>query len=520
MGAWLTFSKQPVASRLAEKTQAPLEKLRLIVSKSKQLRFTRGPIFVTTSEGTVLLKALQQAAAFTLPLHLPAHGRGRGFPPALAALLTQPLGPLDLPELPSLGGPLLPHGAVAEAQQATAKLWGSRSCWFGVNGSTGLLQAALLGAMGPGQRLLCPRNLHRSVLHGVVLAGLEPICYTLPFSRQWGMSHPVDVAWFQRVLAALAARNCSVDLVLLVNPTYQGLSAPLTPLVRLCHSQGLPVLVDEAHGSHFRAHAALPRDALAAGADLVVHSAHKSLPGLTQTAVLHHSGTRISKEDLEQGLLLMQTSSPSALLLAATELAAAWPHQQPRAGCLLSRAMDRWTHWQQQLAPMGWRVSPGDDPLRLRLCTMAWGRSGLALDEHLLRLGIAGELPEPAGLTLYMGFQPPRDALSRLRNALAQLHWPQQGLQGGVESIQPAPTPLLTCPAVPARSAWFGPTRRLPLKEAVGHVVAEAITPYPPGIPLLLPGERLDEERCAWLLRSGHLYQHPGGALDTVKVLR
>ena len=470
--------------------------------------------------GTVLLKALQRAAAFTLPLHLPAHGGGRGFPPALAALLREPLGPLDLPELPSLGGPLLAHGAVAEAQQATAKLWGSRCCWFGVNGSTGLLQAALLGVLRPGQRLLCPRNLHRSVLHGAVLAGLEPVYYSLPFSRRWGLSQPVDVAWFQRVLAAVAEQGCSVDLALLVNPTYQGLSAPLTPLVRLCHSHGLPVLVDEAHGSHFRGHAALPRDALAAGADLVVHSTHKSLPGLTQTAVLHSCGTRFSREDLEQGLLLVQTSSPSALLLAATELAAAWPHQQPQAGCVLSRAMDRWHHWRQQLTRTGWRVSPSDDPLRLRLCITAGGPSGLALDEHLLRLGIAGELPEPAGLTFYLGFQPPRQALGRLRNALAQLHRPAPTPPGVAERVQPAPTPLLARAAVPPRTAWFGPTRRLPLKEAVGQVVAEAVTPYPPGIPLLLPGERLDEERCAWLLHGQHLWQHPGGMLDTVKILR
>ena len=470
--------------------------------------------------GTVLLKALQREAAFTLPLHLPAHGRGRGFPPALAALLREPLGPLDLPELPSLGGPLLPHGAVAEAQQATAELWGSRHCWFGVNGSTGLLQAALLGSLVPGQRLLCPRNLHRSVLHGAVLAGLEPVYYSLPFSRRWGLSQPMDVAWFQRVLAAVADQGCPVDLVLLVNPTYQGLSAPLAPLVRLCHSRGLPVLVDEAHGSHFRGHAALPRDALAAGADLVVHSAHKSLPGLTQTAVLHSCGARVSREDLEQGLLLMQTSSPSALLLAATELAAAWPHQQPRAGGVLSRAMDRWCHWRRQLTRAGWRVSPSDDPLRLRLCTTAGGLGGLALDEHLLRLGIAGELPEPAGLTFYLGFQPPRQALARLQGALARLPWSPPKSSGTVESVRPAPTPLLARSAVPPRTAWFGTTRRLPLNEAVGQVVAEAVTPYPPGIPLLLPGERLDEERCAWLLRSRHLWQHPGGMLDTVKVLR
>jgi len=466
----------------------------------------------------VLLNALQQTAASTLPLHLPAHGRGTGLPPGLAALITPQLARLDLPELPSLGGPLLCRGAVAEAQQAIAQLWGSRSCWFGVNGSTGLLQAALLGALGPGQGLLCPRNLHRSVLHGAVLAGIEPIYYNLPFAEDWGMHRPVDVTWFHQVLETLGSQDCTVNLVLLVNPTYQGLSAPLTPLVQLCHDHGLAVLVDEAHGSHFRGHDALPRDALAAGADLVVHSAHKSLPGLTQTAVLHCCGERVCKDELEQGLLLLQTSSPSSLLLAATELAAAWPHQQPLAAGLLSRAMDRWNQWQQELTHGGWLVSPSDDPLRLRLCTMGRGHSGLELDDHLLAFGVAGELPEPAGLTFYMGLQTPGRALHQLQQALAQLPWPQ-GHRQGSQVMPPLPTPLLARSAVPPRTAWFGPSRRLPLQQAVGHVVAEAITPYPPGIPLLLPGERLDEARCTWLLRYSHLWQQLDDALDTVKVL-
>ena len=475
--------------------------------------------------GTVLQTALQRVARKQLCLHLPTHGQGRGLPQNLRRLVPAALARLDLPELPAVGGPLLETGAVADAQAAIARLWGSRACRFGVNGATGLLQAAVLGALRPGQRLLCPRSVHRSVLHAAVLAGIEPVYYNLPFDARLGLCRPPDVPWFEAVLKTLASQGPAVDLVLLVSPVYQGLSAPLAALVALCHRANLPVLVDEAHGSHFRAHAGLPRDALAAGADLVVHSAHKSLPGLTQTAVLHWQGNRFNREDLNRGLLLVQTSSPSALLLAATEVAAAWPHQ-PEAEQLLARALQRAQIWRQRLQQDGWTVGHSDDPLRLRLCTLPLGVSGLELDDLLLNAGLAAELPEPAGLTCCPGLCPPPSALGKLRRALhaARAHIASRSTNGAVfralqdsENREAAPFPLVGRSVVSPRHAWFGCRCRIPLHQAHGRVVAEAVTPYPPGIPLVLPGEQLNREQCAWLARQQRHWRQPH--LDTVTVL-
>ncbi|MGB5136152.1 MAG: lysine decarboxylase, partial [Prochlorococcaceae cyanobacterium] len=246
-----------------------------------------------------------------LALHLPAHGRGRGLAPELAALLRQPPGCWDLPELPAIGGPLEPAGAVADAQRACAELLGAERCWFGVNGASGLLQAALLALAPPGSRVLLPRNLHRSLLHACVLGRLRPVLFNLPFDPASGLWRPPDTPWLERVLAAALAQG-PLAAVVLVSPTYQGFAADLAALTPLVHGAGLPLLVDQAHGRG---------EALAAGADLVVLSCQKAGGGLAQSAALMAQGPLHEPAAIARSLLWLQTSSPSALLMASAEAA-------------------------------------------------------------------------------------------------------------------------------------------------------------------------------------------------------
>ncbi|MFM7267698.1 MAG: lysine decarboxylase, partial [Cyanobium sp.] len=225
-----------------------------------------------------------------LALHLPAHGRGRALAPELRRLLHLPPARWDLPELPALGGPLEPHGAVAEAQEACANLLGADRCWFGVNGASGLLQAAALAVAPPGSRLLLPRNLHRSLLHACVLGGIEPLIFDLPFDPATGLWQPATAEHLERVLAQ--AMPLQPAALVLVDPTYQGLQADLTALVACLRrwAPGLPLLVDEAHGQG---------RALAAGADLMVLSHQKAGSGLAQSALLALRGDRLTAEALE-----------------------------------------------------------------------------------------------------------------------------------------------------------------------------------------------------------------------------
>ncbi len=253
------------------------------------------------------------------PLFLPAHGRGAALPAELRKLLQRRAGLWDLPELPSLGGPLEPNGAIGESQRAAAAAIGVDHCWYGVNGATGLLQAALLGIASPGETVLLPRNCHRSVIQACVLGDLNPLLFDLPFQTDRGHPAPVDGAWMKKVLAALPHQTPRIAAALLVHPTYQGYATNPKPLIDGLHSLGCPVLVDEAHGAHFAAHVDehLPKSALQGGADLVVHSLQKSATGLAQTAVLWMQGQRVDPDRIRRSLGLLQTSSPSALLLAS-----------------------------------------------------------------------------------------------------------------------------------------------------------------------------------------------------------
>jgi len=436
-----------------------------------------------------------------LALHLPAHGRGRGLSPALQRLLRQRPGSWDLPELPELGGPLIDSGAVADAQRRCASQLGAEAVWFGVNGASGLLQVALLALAPPGSRVLLPRNLHRSLLHGCVLGQLRPVLFDLPFDPASGLWQQPSPAHLEAVLAAAGP----VAALVLVSPSYQGQRADLPALVALAQRRGLPVLVDQAHGRG---------EALAAGADLVVLSAQKAGGGLAQSAALVMQGPRLSREAVARALLWLQTSSPSALLLASA--AAALAHGRSAAGRRRrQRAESRAIALRQGLEQRGFPLVANADPLRLVLATAPLGINGLEADGWLMERGVVAELPEPGALTFCLGLAPPRALERQLPRRLQALR--RELGDGPLPPFTPPPLPLVAAPERDLAAAWRAPQLRLPLEQATGRLAAEPLCPYPPGIPLLVPGERIDGERAAWLVSQRLLW--PGQIADTVSVV-
>jgi lysine decarboxylase len=440
----------------------------------------------------------------SLWLHLPAHGRGRGLAPELGRLLRQAPARWDLPELPEVGGPLIPTGWVAEAQQECAALLGAKRCWFGVNGASGLLQVSLLAMAEPGSRVLLPRNLHRSLLHGCLLGDLVPVLFDLPFDPSTGLWLPPSVAHLRQVIGAAQAAG-PLEALVLVDPSYQGLEGDLPALVALGHQAGLKVLVDQAHGQG---------EALAAGADLVVLSCQKSGGGLAQSALVLLQGERVNPGAMERALLWLQSSSPSALLLASAGAAVrhatsgAGQVQRRRALTIAGRLRQRCHRSQLPLVP-------NQDPLRVVLHTAAMGINGLDADAWLMGKGVLAELPEPGTLTFCLGMEPPAWLEWRLPRQLVAL----RRCLGGqpLPPFSAPPLPLVASPAMPLGLAWRSPAIQLPLVGAVGRIAAEPICPYPPGIPLLVPGERIDGARAAWLAEQ-HA-QWPGQIADTVMVV-
>jgi arginine/lysine/ornithine decarboxylase len=439
-------------------------------------------------------------------LFLPAHGRGQALPEEFKRLLRQRAGVWDLPELAEIGGPLEPEGAVGESQRNSAAAMGADHCWYGVNGATGLLQAALLAMAQPGDAVLMPRNVHRSLIQACVLGDIEPLLYNVPYQTKQGHSAPPNLAWIQKVLADLPNHQRKIKAAVLVHPTYQGYANDPSDIIHALHEQGFSVLVDEAHGSHLAAaiDLDLPPSSLHCGADLVVHSLHKSAAGLAQTAVLWLKGKRVDRERIERCLGWVQTTSPSALLLASCE-SALKQLSNPRDKRILADRINEARLIQSRLIQSGVPLIETQDPLRIVLHTGSAGISGIDADAWFMQNGLIAELPEPGTLTFCLGLSKHRNLHSKMSRAWKKLIQSNQN-QSAQKDFATPPLPLLAKPDVKLSKAWNAPSKVLTFEQSEGEVASELVCPYPPGIPLLIPGERVDHARALWLAEQSRLW--------------
>ena len=435
-------------------------------------------------------------------LFLPAHGRGYALPNKLKRLLRLRPGIWDLPELFEIGGPLISDGAIAESQRCSAYKVGVDRCWYGVNGATGLLQSALLALARPGQAILMPRNIHKSCIQACLFGGLTPLLFDIPFLSDRGHSSIFDRKWLQRVFRKAKGLEEDIAAVVLVNPTYQGYSADMESLIDEIHSHSLPVLVDEAHGAYFisQIRPDLPKSALSFGADLVVHSLHKSAPGLVQSAVLWSQGLRVDPSKIERSIELLQTSSPSSLLLASCESSINELIDSKWRKKLILR-IEEAESLREFLISREVPMLKNSDPLRIILHTAKFGLSGIEVDKKFIEKRIIGELAEPGTLTFCLGFASHiglGQRFVRIWNEVlkSSLISPKDSL------FTKPPFCLVSKPFKPCSYSWGSDFQKVKLRDSVGRVSVEMVCPYPPGIPLIVPGEIFDEARVDWLIKQ------------------
>ncbi len=481
---------------------------------------------------TPLLSALQAGgqrphAAF----YAPGHRRGQGASARLRELLGSAALASDLPELPELDNLFAPEGVILAAQELAAVAFGADRTFFLANGSTCGIEAAILATCGPGDKIIVPRNAHRSVIAGLVLAGAMPIFV----SPECGLGLALGVK-VEHIAAALA-HHPDTRAILLVSPTYHGVCSEVGAIAALAHHHGIPLVVDEAHGPHFAFHPDLPTPALALGADLVVQSTHKVLGALSQAAMLHVRGARIDLPRLQGALQLTQSSSPSALLLASLDAAR---HQMATEGIeRLEPAIALSLHLRSELASIsGLGVieksaiaafsSVSDlDVTRLTVDVSGLGLTGLEADEILHGdLGVTVELPEMQHLTLIVSLGNTAEDGQRCSagfRALAERLPPQTAAANSAPqfSLLENAEPVFALPAVSPRQAFFTETETVTAENAVGRISAETISAYPPGIPALVAGEVIGERAIAHLAdvkrQGGYL---TGGSDATLKTLR
>ena len=439
------------------------------------------------------------AQSDNVPFHTPGHHKGQGIDPELKIWWGEAIFRADLPELPELDNLFAPDGVIAEAQTLAAEAWGSDRTFFLTNGSTAGVIASILAVCNPGDSVLVPRNVHRSVISGLILSGANPVFMMPEYDERLGITHGVTVDTVANHLAS----NPKIKAVLIVNPTYYGVCSDVVTIVNLIHQYNLPLIVDEAHGAHFQFHPALPIAALSAGADIVIQSTHKTLSALTQASMLHMKGNRISADRLAKSLQLVQSTSPSYLLLASLDIARM--QMATQGEMLLREAIDRVQRVRSginkiaNITTLEFTHSPGFHELDLlRITVLISGIDGFEADEILHEeLGITCELPGLQSLTFIITHGTTDLDCDRLLTGLQKLSdriLEPHNNSFNCKLFTEIPTIVLS-----PRDAFFEKSKLVTVSDAIGLISADLICPYPPGIPIIMPGEQITENAIVYL---------------------
>lgn len=425
------------------------------------------------------------------PLHMPGHKRRVSPAPGLAV-------GWDMTEVPGVDDLHEAEGILKAAMDRTAQLHGAEKTWYLVNGSTCGLLAGIRALAPAGSTVIAARNCHKAVYHGLELGNLTVRWLMPPLDRVSGVCGSISPQAVEKALQECPEAAC----VILTSPTYEGVISDIAAIAVLCHRRGVPLLVDEAHGAHLGLFPGWPESALRLGADLVVQSAHKTLPSLTQTALLHLGKESLADPaEVERQLGVFETSSPSYLLLASLDGC---------TGLLRERGETLFAHWREQLA--GFDESTADlqkfrvlchgadrledhphffafDPGKLPICTAGAGESGTSLADKLRRRGFETEMACGA---ICLAMTSPCDqtaAVEHFAQTLLELDKAAARADSAAPAFLPPPGEAIYTQA----QALLLPAEEVPLPEAAGRIAGEYVWAYPPGVPLIAPGEQLTE---------------------------
>jgi arginine decarboxylase len=478
---------------------------------------------------------LDYVDAGVLPFHTPGHVQGNGMDLAFREFVGDNICAIDLTPMPGIDDLLQPTEAIKEAQELAAEAWGADNTFFLINGSTSGNQCMMMAAVNPGDKIAVPRNSHKSMLGGLVMSGAEPIYMHPEVDEELRMDHCVTPETVARTLA----RHPDLAAVYLVSPTYYGVAADLASIERIAHDAGKLLLVDEAWGPHFHFHPALPLSATAAGADLCVNSTHKMLSAFSQCAMLHQKGDRARLDRLKAVLKMFLSTSPNLPMVASLDVARKQMATEGEA--LLTRTIDLAQETRARLNRIPGIYCFGEelqgrngvfdlDPTKIAVTVKDLGYTGYEVSAILRRrYNIQVELADLFNVVALITIGTTREAAQRLVDAFEELARDDRPIDmfapsGILEERLRRGTFLL--PSVPPmrmlpRDAFLAATEFVKFRESRGRICAETLTPYPPGIPVIAPGEEITQEIIDYLrleLKAGVRIQGPND--DELRVIR
>ena len=445
-----------------------------------------------TQERAPIYEALEQLQSMRLvPFDVPGHKRGRGNP-ELTALLGERCMNLDVNSMKCLDFLCHPVSVIRDAEELAAEAFGAAHAFLMVGGTTSAVQSMVLSVSKKGEKIILPRNVHRSVMGAMVLNGALPVYVDPGCDDELGISLGMSVEGVRKAIE----QNPDAKAVLVNNPTYYGICSDLKAIAGLAHSHGMLCIADEAHGTHFYFGEDMPLSAMAAGADMAAVSMHKSGGSLTQSSLLL-TGPRVNADHVRQIINLTQTTSASYLLLSSLDISrrnlALRGKESFAAVCGLAdyarseiNDLGGWYAYSKELIN-------GDsifdfDSTKLSVYTLDMGLAGIEVydllrDEYDIQI----EFGDLGNILAYLSIGDRKRDVERLVSALSEIGRLYAKDRTGMMENEYIP-PVV---AVTPQYAFYAPKKSLPIEETAGYICSEFVMCYPPGIPILAPGERV-----------------------------
>lgn len=483
----------------------------------------------TKQDSTPLLDAISRFID-TKPAYfrIPGHRLERGISSRWTEKVGREIFAYDVTETPFTDDLHSPQGAILEAERLLCALYGADKSFFLVNGTTCGNEAMILSAALEGQEILIARNAHKSAMMGLVLSGAKPV-YVMPeILDGWGIQGGIAPEAVRKAFETHP--NCKA--LFLVSPSYYGIASDLKKIAEICHEFGALLLVDEAHGGHVYFHEAMPMGALRAGADLCVQSMHKVTGALTQSSVLHvrsHGIGAASLDAVANHLHLVQSTSPSYLLMASLDCAR---YEFAKSGReMMEKALKLAAYAREEIRKIsgfrcmgqeasGLAAAAGIDGTRLVISAKGLGLTGYGLERLLFeRYAVNMELADYENVLAVVTFANTLEDMDRLieacrwisREAEISKTMFQKGHECNKYNIK---LPAIPEQAMTPRQAYFSQAAGTPWRDAVGKISAQTVAPYPPGIPVIYPGERITREVWEYIEAFRKDGRHMHGAKD------
>lgn len=455
---------------------------------------------------TPLFTALKEHAGKNpVQFHIPGHKKGLGADPEFRSFIGDNALSIDLINIAPLDDLHQPTGVIEEAQKLAADAFGADHTYFSVQGTSGAIMTMIMSVCSPGDKIIVPRNVHKSVLSAIIFTGAKPVFVSPAQDVNVGIDHGITTTSVAKALK----RHPDAKAVLVINPTYFGVSANLKEIVDLAHSCNVPVLVDEAHGVLIHFHEDLPMSAMQAGADMAATSVHKLGGSMTQSSVLNVNTKNgyINPYRVQTIISMLTTTSTSYILLASLD--AARRHLALNGREMAAKAIEMAQYARKSINEidglycigeeiLGSEAAYSYDPTKLTIHVRHLGITGYETENWLRdRYNIEVELSDMYNILCLITPGDTPDSVEILLTALRELskeHHNKNEINELVVKIPEIPQLSL----IP-RDAFYGDTEIVPFKESAGRIIAEFIYVYPPGIPILLPGEVISQENIDYI---------------------